>query len=166
MSVVAVKKYKDKIVIGADSFIGFSYDTQLKDKEAKLFKHNGMVVGVVGYASDLTLFSSFTKSRKPKEATTDGIIDLIVEYNEWAKKKVSDYKNKSWFIIVFSKKAFFISEDFYVLEIKKYRAMGAGQDMAQTALFLGQDVKKAIAVACELSIYCEKPINIIEIKNE
>jgi ATP-dependent protease HslVU (ClpYQ) peptidase subunit len=163
MSIVAVKIYKNKIVIGADSFVGFGYGSQLKDRNVKIFQHNDMTVGCVGYASDCTLFRLFTQNRQPKTATEDDIVEFFVEFIDWCKKKDGSYKCESSFIIVFHKKAFYIDAGFYIKEIKKYYSMGAGQDMAQTALMLGKDVKESIAVACEMSCCCEKPINLFTI---
>lgn len=166
MSVVAVKVEKNRIVIGADSFVGFSYDSQLKDKDAKIFKHNGLVVGGVGYATDVSLFRLFTKTRQPSSSDEESIVAFLVEFIEWCRKKDTDYKLLSDFMVVFKNKAFLATSQLYVKRIKDYEAMGAGQNMAQTALYLGKDVKTAIESACELSIYCEKPINIIEVRNK
>lgn len=163
MSVVAVKVEKDKITIGADSFMGFSYDTQLKDKDAKLFQQNGFAVGAVGYGSDCALFKLFMRDRKPTRNDQDAWLDYITEFTDWVKKKKSDYVCKSDFMVVYQGRAWLIYNGFNVYEIKKKEAMGAGMNMAQAALALGHSVAEAIDVACELSIYCEKPVNVIEV---
>lgn len=163
MSVVAVRVYKDKIIIGADSFVGFSRDTQLKDKDVKLFKQNGMIIGGVGYARDVSLLKLFSRDRKPARSDEDSIIDFITEFIEWAKKRIKDYELETEFTIIYNNKAWFLSPGLYLKRIKDYRAMGAGQDIAQAILFLGKGVKDAIDIACELSIYCEKPINMITV---
>lgn len=164
MSVVAVKKYKDKIVIGSDSFVGFSNDTQLKDKDVKVFEHNEIIVGGVGYARDISLFRLFSRDRRPTRNNEDGIIEYITEFIEWANKKTKNYELESDFMIIYENRAWYISCEFYLKEIDNYRSMGAGKNMAQTALFLEKSVEESINVACELSIYCEKPVNIIEKK--
>ena len=64
---------------------------------------------------------------------------------------------------VFEGKVFLI-EGFYVKEIEEYMAIGAGMDFALAALYLGSTVQEAIKTACHLSILCEEPINIVEIK--
>jgi len=164
MSVVAVRIYKDKIVIGADSFVGFSYDSQLKDKDVKLFEQNEIVIGGVGYAKDISLIKLFSRDRKPARDDEDAIIDFIAEFKEWAAKKDKDYTLETDFMIIYQDRAWFVSAGLYIKEIKKYRAMGAGQNMAQASLYLDNTVEKSLNVACELSIYCEKPLNIIEKK--
>ncbi|KKN71757.1 hypothetical protein LCGC14_0418230 [marine sediment metagenome] len=164
MSIVVVKIEKNKLVIATDSFIGFGWGTQLKDKEAKLFRQNGMIVGCVGYASDITWFRAYTKTRKLKGMQEEDVIEFMTDYIEWARKKFSDYKNQSSFIICQDGKAVFVTSDFYVKEIKDYRAMGAGQDFSLTAFHFGKSAKEAVEIACELSIYCEKPVNVMEMK--
>jgi hypothetical protein len=42
--------------------------------------------------------------------------------------------------------------------------LDSGIDYALTALYLGLSVKEAIEAACDLSIFCEKPVNVIELK--
>jgi hypothetical protein len=37
-------------------------------------------------------------------------------------------------------------------------------DFALSALYLGNSVKDSIKAACHLSVYCEAPVNIIEIE--
>ena len=163
MSVVVVKVGKSKITMGADSFVGFSYDSQLKDKDVKIFKQNGIVVGGVGYAMDISLLRIFSKTRKIARNDEEAVLEYIMEFIDWAKKKDKDYRNRTNFMIITGGKAFFVANNLYIKEIIDYRAMGAGQDYAQTALMLGKSAKKAIEVATELSIYCEKPVNIFEV---
>lgn len=164
MSVVAVKIEKNKIVIGADSFVGFSYDSQLKDKDVKIFKQNGLIVGCVGYATDCSLFRVFSKTRKPSGSREEDILEFVVEFIDWCKRKDNNFKLTSNFMIIFEKRVFLVTGNLYIKEIRTYESMGAGQNMAQTALMLGKSVKESIEVACELSIYCEKPVNIFEVK--
>ena len=55
-------------------------------------------------------------------------------------------------------------EGFFIKEVTDYTAIGAGMDYSLAALYLGNSVKESIKAACHLSIYCEEPINIMEIK--
>jgi hypothetical protein len=55
-------------------------------------------------------------------------------------------------------------EGFWCKEVTDYTAIGAGMDFALAALYLGNSVKEAIKAACHLSVYCEEPVNIIEIE--
>ncbi len=51
-----------------------------------------------------------------------------------------------------------IVQDYFITEVTTYEAIGVGTRYALSALCLGHSVEEAIEVACELSIYCEKPV--------
>ena len=162
MSVVAVKVTKNKITIGADSILVSGW-TQEKDKLAKLNKANGMIIGDVGDAQEGALFLLFCKTRKPREASVDAIVEFMSEFQDWMNNKTGESKLSNQYILIIEKKAFMI-EGFFIKEVTDYTAIGAGMDFALSALYLGNSVKESIKAACHLSVYCEEPINIIEVE--
>ena len=162
MSVVAVKVNKGKIIIGADSILVSGW-TQEKDKLAKLNKINGMVIGDVGDAQEGALFLMFCKTRKPREASVDALVEFMSEFQDWMNNKIGESKLDNQYVIVFDGKAF-VMEGFFIKEVTDYTAIGAGMDFALSALYLGNSVEESIKAACHLSVYCEEPVNIIEIK--
>jgi ATP-dependent protease HslVU (ClpYQ) peptidase subunit len=162
MSVVAVKVTKNKITIGADSILVSGW-TQEKDKLAKLGEVNGMVIGDVGDAQEGALFMVFCKTRKPREASVDALVEFMSEFQDWLNKKIDETKLNNQYIIVFDGKAF-LMEGFFIKEITDYTAIGAGMDFALAALYLGNSVKDSIKAACHLSVMCEEPVNMIEIE--
>ena len=164
MSVVAVRVEKNKIIIGADSIL-VSGSTQEKDKLAKLFQNEFMVVGDVGEAQEGALFQIFSKTRKPRESSVEAITEYLFDFFSWKKEKTESTELVNSYIIIFESKAFLV-EGFYVKEVKDYTAIGAGMDFALASLYLGSSVEDAIRIACHLSIYCEEPINIIEVKTK
>lgn len=162
MSVVAVKVEKDKITIGADSILVSGW-TQEKDKLAKLNKVNDMVIGDVGDAQEGALFLMYCKTRKPREASVEALVEFMSEFQDWMAKKVDVTKLGNQYVIILDGKAFMM-EGFFIKEVTDYTAIGAGMDYSLAALYLGNSVKESIKAACHLSIYCEEPINIMEIK--
>jgi ATP-dependent protease HslVU (ClpYQ) peptidase subunit len=162
MSVVAVKVTNKKITIGADSIIAFGW-TQEKDKLAKLEEVNGMIIGSVGVAQEGALFRVFCRTRKPRAADVESIVDFMSDFQDWLKNKIDDSTIENGYILVFDKKVFNI-EGFYVKEVTDYTAIGAGADFSLAALYLGNSVKDSIKAACHLSVYCEEPINIFEVE--
>ena len=162
MSVVAVKIKKDKIVIGADSILVSGW-TQEKDKLAKLNEVNGMVIGDCGDAQEGALFLVYCKTRKPREASVEALIEFMSEFQDWMNDKIGETKLNNQYIIVLEGKAFMM-EGFFIKEVTDYTAIGAGADFALPCLALGHDVKTAIEMSCHFSIYCEKPVNLLEIK--
>ena len=162
MSVVAVKVEKDKITIGADSILVSGW-TQEKDKLAKLNKVNDMVIGDVGDAQEGALFLMYCKTRKPREASVEALVEFMSEFQDWMAKKVDITKLENQYVIILVGNAFMM-EGFFIKEVTDYTAIGAGMDYSLAALYLGNSVKESIKAACHLSIYCEEPINIMEIK--
>lgn len=164
MSVVAVKLYKTKLVIGADSITVRGW-TQNKDKQAKLIKlRDGLIVGQVGRSRDVQLLRIFAKDHLIAAPEEDKVVDFVVEFIEWCRKKDNDYKLGSSMVFVVENRAFLIEKDLFIKEVEDYFAIGAGRDFALSALYLGKGVKEAIDSACELSILCEKPVNIMEVE--
>ena len=159
MSVVAVKVTNEKITIGADSILVSHGTTQEKDKFAKLNKVNDIIIGDVGDAQEGGLFLMFCRTRKPREAS----VEAIIEFQDWMKNKTDESNLRNEYILVLEKKAFLV-EGFFVKEITDYTAIGAGMDFSLAALYLGNSVKESIKAACHLSVYCEEPINIMEVK--
>ena len=162
MSVVAVKVTKNKITIGADSILVSGW-TQEKDKLAKLNKANGMIIGDVGDAEEGALFLLFCKTRKPREASVDALVEFMSEFQDWMNNKTGESKLSNQYILIIEGKAFMM-EGFFIKEVTDYTAIGAGMDFALSALYLGNSVKESIKAACHLSVYCEEPINIIEVE--
>jgi ATP-dependent protease HslVU (ClpYQ) peptidase subunit len=162
MSVVAVKVTKNKITIGADSILVSGW-TQEKDKLAKLNKANGIIIGDVGDAEEGALFLLFCKTRKPREASVDAIVEFMSEFQDWMNNKTGESKLSNQYILIIEKKAFMI-EGFFIKEVTDYTAIGAGADFALPCLALGHSVEVAIEMACHFSIYCEKPVNLLEVK--
>ena len=148
MSVVAVKIEKNKITIGADSILVSGY-TQEKDKLAKLFQNEWMVVGDVGDAQEGALFQIFSKTRKPRESSVEAITEYMFDFFQWNKEKTENTELSNSYIIIFENKAFLV-EGFYVKEVRDYAAIGAGMDFALAALYLGSSVHDAIKTACHL----------------
>jgi len=167
MSVVAVRKEGSKITIGADSIRISGWGTQEKDKLAKLFRvSKDLIVGTVGDCAIHSLFREFLNNHLPKANTEYGWTTLISEFSTY----LNDLKNapkleNSMFIVVNKHKVFLIS-GYFIREINDYYAIGAGMDYALSALYMGASVKEAIETACHLSIFCEKPANVIEVKKQ
>ena len=57
-------------------------------------------------------------------------------------------------------------EPLFTFEIKDYAAIGAGEDFATAALYLGHSPEDAAKVACELSCYVAEPVVRFEMPRE
>jgi len=195
VSIVAVKINPDTIDLCSDSFIG-DRSQQAKLRFAKSFQVNGITIGGAGSAEETSLLKIFCQNHSPATMDEDGVLDFFVEFIEWIKKKIPSHLvrnlqrrsgkanrgvlSRIWYgiwkksanatltnayLLIYHSKVFFI-KDLYVREITMYWALGAGETYAKAALHLGHSAYEAVQVACELSPWCETPINTIQIKKE
>ena len=161
MSIVCCKVGDEKIKIASDSITVRGYTQEKgKDNYSKLCETNGMIIGSCGLCSENGMLQIFASTRKPSAPSEDALLNFFTEFAEWKKRKTDKYVLENQYIIAFEGKAFMVSH-FWVKEITSYEAIGAGEDYALAALYLNHDVDKAVEVACELSIYCEKPIQVL-----
>lgn len=160
MSVIACRMTENGYEIAADSVKvrGWTQTKGDNTKFAKLFETNGMVIGSVGLASEVSIFRLFANTHKPGNATEAAILEMLAEFSEWIKNKTtSDYELENSYLIGFEGKMFRI-DSWLVEEVTRYEAIGAGEDYALAALYLGHSAKDAVKTAIELSVYCEAPI--------
>jgi len=164
VSIVCVKVSKKVIEMASDSILVSGW-TQSKSSNsfAKLTSVNGMVIGTAGGVEEGSLFQVFAATTKPEAATESAVLIFMSSFAEWKHKKINKTGVENSYLLAFDGKAFEI-EGFFVQEITTFSAIGAGSDFALTALHLGHDVKKAVAVACEMSVYCEQPVRHIALK--
>lgn len=166
MSVVVVRKFKEKIVIASDQQTSWG-DAKIVDSKtemylepAKIWQHNGLTIGSAGHVSTATLFRVFTKTHKPSTADTEGIIDLLVEFVEWAKKKDSNFKLDNQFLIIFEYKMF-QANGYGVHEISEYNAIGSGMFLALGAMYKGSDPQEAVEIAKQFDMFCSGKTDVI-----
>lgn len=159
MSIVAVKVTPTCIELASDSIMVRGY-TQSKsiNKYSKLVKINDMFIGSVGTAEESSLLWVFTNTRRPEQATESALLTFLSEFADWKNSKIGKASIENEYIFVLGTKVFQV-ENFFIQEVLEYAAIGAGMDYALAALYLGFSVEKAVETACELSVYCEKPIN-------
>lgn len=160
MSVVAVKVNKTNIEVAADSIV-VRGDSKRTDHEFhKLEKINDIIVGAVGDAQEASLFMMFCQTHNIAAATTKDILEFMVEFIGWQAGMMGmmeDPRLHNEYIIIYDGKAFDI-ENFFVEEITNYAAIGAGEDFATAALYLGHSACEAVKVACDLSCFVAEPI--------
>jgi ATP-dependent protease HslVU (ClpYQ) peptidase subunit len=161
MSIVCCKLSEKEIKVAADSISVYGYTQEkAKDKYSKLCEINGMIIGSVGLCEESSMLQIFASTRKPASPIESEILNFIAEFAEWKKKRTEKYTIENDYLIAFDGRIFKVSS-FFIKEILKYEAIGAGRDYALSTLYLGHDVEKAVEVACELSIYCEKPVQVL-----
>ncbi|MEM6869115.1 MAG: hypothetical protein AAF528_12125 [Cyanobacteria bacterium P01_C01_bin.121] len=160
MTVIAARKTPEAIIFAADTLIsdGFTKATSSDIMHSKLFEQNEMVIGTTGECYEGTMMELFSRNHRPVNSNRLGIIDFLVEFKEWIRKKEGGYTPKNGFLIAFEQKLFRVYRGLDVYEVREFEAIGSGQDFAKAALHLGHTPREAVEVACKLSLYCSEPI--------
>ncbi|MGB5917386.1 MAG: hypothetical protein WBG63_21155 [Phormidesmis sp.] len=160
MTVIAARRTSDAIIFAADTLIsdGFSKVTSSEIVYSKLIEQNGMVIGSTGDCFEGTMMELFSRNHKPSTTTRLGIMEFLVEFKEWVRKKEGGYSPGNGFLIAYDSKLFRVVQGLDVYEVSEFDAIGAGQDFAKAALHLGHTPREAVEVACKLSLYCSEPI--------
>lgn len=163
MSVVACRITDTGFDIASDSITtrGATQTRGANTTHSKLWQHNGLIVGGVGYAEETSLLRLFVRTHMPLAATELDLLTFFAEFSDWKNKRTGKSGVKNTYLLGYEGKAFFI-DDGFINQITTYEAIGAGEDFALAALYLGHTAKEAVETAIELSIYCEAPVNLMQ----
>ncbi len=156
MSVVAARITPKGYEIAADSIMVYGWSQRKDCTLAKLNEVNGLVLGGVGTAEENMLFYLYLKEHRPSP-TEDSIVTCLSEFAAWKNARTGSAKLENSFLIGFDRDVF-STYGYHVNRVAKFEAIGAGMDFANAALHLGHSAEQAVAVAIELSPYCEGPI--------
>jgi hypothetical protein len=157
MSVVAARVYKDKIVMAADSIVVRGWSKRTDHDIVKINEINGMIVGSTGYAQELSLMWQYMTTHKPATATEKDVLNFVVEFSRWKRELIGDGSVANTYLMAYDGHLFQI-EDMLVYEVSEWSAVGAGEDFANAVLYLGNNPRDAVKVACELSCLVAEPI--------
>lgn len=163
MTVVAARKYPDRIEFAADSIVTRG-STQITDRSvaaSKLFQQNGLTIGLTGALAEGSLMQIFTRNHKPASASLEGVIDFLFEFEGWVRNRDKSFTIDNVYLIGFEGKLFRTYPRFDVFEVSEFDAIGAGQDFAITAMHLEKTPTEAVNIACVLSVWCSLPVNTI-----
>lgn len=158
MSVVAVKIYDKEIIMSADSIIVHGEADKTPVGRGKIFEVNGMLIGTSGFAHEGIHMALFAENHTPLTMNDRELTKWMYEFSEWkAKEFGTDKKLENQYIIAYKGKVFYCNGA-YIGEVKDFFAIGAGQNYATAALYLGHSPAEAVKVACALSCYVDEPI--------
>lgn len=175
MSVIAVKKTRESIVLAGDSIsvskgfikrIANEKLTKEPNEESKIMNNvklfqspeQGLMIGSVGWVMQTSFIQIYSKYHQPKGSDTDNILDYFCDFYKWAKEKDERFEPSNEYIICFKDNVFKLSDAYLVEEIHDHDAIGVGESFALTALELGKSPKEAVEIACKLCLYCSLPV--------
>lgn len=155
MSVIAAKVYNDKIIMAADSILCSGWSKR-NNNFAKIIELNGMIAGSTGTAQEASLMWHYMQTHKPASASEKDILEFVVEFSQW-KSSIDGNKVENSYLFAYKGHLFEIN-NMFVHEISDFAAVGAGEDYANAALYLGHSPREAVKVACELCCFVCEPI--------
>ena len=158
MSVIAVKKYENKIVVAADSQVSYG-STNRKFENLKMRKINSdLIICVTGTVETCGLLWIYFETHSLEPISCERtIMNFITDFAKWREDYAGGNSFDSNFIIVYKDKIFEVC-GYTILEVKDYTSVGSGYQMALAALHLGHSPKEAVQVACDLTNYVGEPI--------
>lgn len=159
MSVVAVKVYDNQIVMSADTIVVRGQD-KTPVGVGKLFSVNDMLIGSSGYASEGVYMRLFSENHRPIDATEKDIAQFMMEFAVFKNNMTGDGSLENSYLLAYKGKCFYLNQA-YIGEVKDFYAIGAGQDYADAALYLGHSPQEAVKVACALCCMVSEPIETI-----
>jgi ATP-dependent protease HslVU (ClpYQ) peptidase subunit len=165
MTVIAVKKYADKITISADSVAtwgNYEYQTLVNNKILEIDKN--YIVAGAGDWSQCNLFMHYASLHRPEHLTHVGIVDFFKNFDDWILNRInkrSDIGNS--FLIILNSQIWYYT-NYSANQIFDFFAIGSGWMPALTALHLGLSTHEAVQVACKMLPSCALPVVDFEIK--
>lgn len=156
MSVVAAKVYEKEIIMAADSILVKGWSKR-NSNFAKIAEINNMIVGGTGSAQEISMMWHYMQTHKPASAAEKDVLTFIIEFVQWKNNMGSGSNIENVYLLIYDGHLFEIDRMF-VHEVSDYIAIGAGEDFASAALYLGHTPQEAVKVACDLSCYVCEPI--------
>lgn len=161
MSVVAARRYPDRIVFAADSIRvsgTLRENSRITGSErGKLFEVNQLVIGAVGLVMELSFMQIFARNHKPAAPTVEAVLDFIVEFYSWSASKDNSFAKRNEYLIGIEGEVFRVCDSYLVERINEFSAIGAGEHFALTAMYLDKTPEEAVNIANELCLYCSGP---------
>lgn len=165
MSIIVVKKYTDKIVIGCDSQTTQWWNKNIREEPIKLVDLGDIVVGSAGMVKTTKLLHSYINQRKVTKLHDEiDILNFIRDFEKWIKENTGDTNfsiQENSFIFVKDSNVWTVREGYLIEEVKKFAAIGSGHDKALIALELGHEVEETLKAVCKFDLYCSEPIRMI-----
>lgn len=161
MTVIAARKYPDRIEFASDSMLTVGDEKSAQDSFCfnKLYECNGLIVGSAGASYEGSLFRIYCSTHKPSGVGINSIVDFFFQFEQWIKTKSDGWRLENSYLICFEGHLFKVFSGLEIFEIKEFESIGVGYPIAKTALYLGKSPVEAVEIAIELSVDCGgKPI--------
>lgn len=175
MSVVAAKKFPDRIEIGADHQVTEGWRKRIYDepkkenpqqiRECKLTKiEDDWIFGTVGWMRDHFFMQRFVQTHKPSYDDEDSMTAFYHEYIDYVLGQTKNAFNVNYtdFLMVYEYNIYVLAS-YTARLVETYEAIGSGSDYALGVLYALPDessIRPALMAACRLDLYCHEPLTI------
>ena len=129
---------------------------------------NNVVCGVgdMGWVKQIQVYAEFINNL-PLNPRIDNMYEWVFAFYKWQEQNKTPLPEDPYATyLVSSGVEVFHIEYGTVTEVKDYFAIGAGCDIAMTALRLGVDVVTSVDLCCQLNPYCCSPVETITLRKE
>ena len=161
MSVIAAKKYDDRIEVACDTALTLGPLTKPKGILNKItyYEEHGALVGVTGYARHISAIDYFSHKNKMWKQHE---VPLCVRIGEEMKNCCGDEDDGSEIILIKDGKIFLI-EKWLPIEINDYISIGSGANYAECLMHIGKSPEESVKVAMELNCYCDGDVKVFNV---
>lgn len=165
MTVIAAKVFNDKIEMSCDSAGTRGWHSRNNFMPSKVIKGQDFLVGLCGSATLITFLHMFSKNHPIGDGEEAAVIDWIVEFLEFIKKKTGSWHNtkNSDQLIIAHKSGLYTIENWAPIKVKDWHAIGSGFEYAESAFYLGHNTEKAVEVANNFCFGCGGDIETFEL---
>jgi len=161
MTAIAVRKYKDKIVISADSQVthgrhkyGTSEKSRIFGDTVKIVRKGDIVVGTSGLVKKANYFKMYIETHVPKDSSFDSVDLFLLEFEDWYVSKKKGQDDDVLGIIFIVDNRIYQNSCGLTEEIMVFGATGSGTYLCIGALSQGASPQEAIEVAKDFDLYC------------
>jgi ATP-dependent protease HslVU (ClpYQ) peptidase subunit len=162
MTVAAVRKYKDKIIIAADSQTSWGNVGKTLDT-IKIIQEENFIAACAGSGMDSDLFRAYLRTHKPKAANENDLVDLLSEFVDWKNKRTGQSDISLQTLFIMDSRIFTIWNCGVEERKGEFAAIGCGMFLALGAMEIGADPIKAVEVAIKHDLYCGGEVTSVEI---
>ena len=174
MSVIGVKKDKNKIIIVADSQESFGDSLKKNVDGIKLRRvSENTIIGGAGNGHIMSLFYAYV-DKNPLDNIIEAyeLIEYFTQFNKWTKDIMNEVTEDLYiissvqFLLIIKEKVWEFN-NFYIRELKdgEITSIGSGADQLLCCMELTDSLIEGIRIVCKYNVHCSEPLNIIEVNN-
>lgn len=153
MTVIAVRKYHDRIEMAADGLITIGNLIE-KDNAGKINRiSDHTILGASGASDIVKLFHMRIARSDFQKLDYDEFLEIFLK-DEGISVKDDDSYMDTLYASNIKGPVIYKSNGFHVCEIKEFTAIGAGSPVAIGALEYGASPLQAVAIACKITLGC------------